>query len=141
MTRQSTAEDTQPYVPPALVLKGHLRTWARHLSYEGQAVDLLTTHGTWLRNPQFVTDCVYYPDDDEAAVDWVAIPAFLDEHDASPFDTQVLLVAQQLAGLRTGSRPRRCLTPDELEPDILPLLSRAVGRRHASRLLDSMTAQ
>jgi hypothetical protein len=142
MARQATAEDTQVRVVPGFMLAKYLETWARNLSYEGQAVTLLVQHGQWLHDHDFVAQCVYFVSDHEAAIDWLLIPEFLDHHTTpSRFDGQVLLLAQQLAGLRTSTRPRRRLTNSELEPGIAPLLDDALGPESARSLLGSLTAQ
>jgi hypothetical protein len=63
---------------PAQRLAAGLLTWTRdHDSHVRAAVELLITHGFWLRRKDFTHECIFWSGR-EAYVNWVAARAFVD---------------------------------------------------------------
>jgi hypothetical protein len=84
-----------------------LRAWAGGLHPCEAAVSLLVAHGHWLRRRDFLTQLVDAVDDGwgprgtvvpMAAVDWAAVPGFLEQTPASSSEQGVLNFAASLAG-------------------------------------------
>jgi hypothetical protein len=84
-----------------------MRAWAAGLYPSEAAVGLLIAHGHWLRRGDFLTRLVDAVDDGwgprgsvlpMAAVDWDAVPGFVEQAPASSSELAVLKFAASLAG-------------------------------------------
>src|SRR5262245_7363955 len=84
-----------------------LRAWAAGSYADEAAVELLVTHGSWLRRSDFLAACVDYDHDGTTAAAWIAwdtIASFLDRADTgcSGSEARILRLASELAGVDSG---------------------------------------